>query len=225
MAKYLDNDGLLYLWQKIKTKFATITDLDGKVDKETGKGLSTNDYTTEDKNKLTGIQVGAQVNPQVRVDGNFKEILAYSLDDDNGALVMYYNDTDPDGGWIAVPLASSAQAAIKSLSNALAGKVDAEDGKGLSTNDYTTAEKNKLAAFGAASTYALKTDITNMYKYKGSVATVSVLPSSNNTTGDVYNVEATGMNYAWNGTEWDALGEIFTITSISNSEIDTIVAS
>lgn len=133
MAKYLDNDGLLYLWQKIKNVFATKDSLNDKVDKVTGKGLS--------------------------------------------------------------------------------------------TNDYTTAEKNKLAAFGAASTYALKTDITNMYKYKGSVATVSALPSSDNTTGDVYNVEATGMNYAWNGTEWDALGETFSITSISNSDIDTIVAS
>lgn len=34
-----------------------------------------------------------------------------------------------------------------------------ETGKGLSTNDYTTAEKSKLSAFGNASTYALKTDI------------------------------------------------------------------
>ena len=104
-------------------------------------------------------------------------------------------------------------------------KVDKVSGKGLSTNDYTTAEKNKLAAFSSASDYALKSDITNMYKYKGSVATVSALPSSGQTAGDVYNVEATGMNYAWNGTEWDALGEIFTITAITNAEIDTIVAS
>lgn len=225
MAKYLDNDGLLYLWQKIKNVFASKDALNDKVDKVTGKGLSTNDYTTDEKNKLNGIQSGAQVNPQITVDGTSREILWYSLDDNNGVLVMAHSDTSPDGGIIAVPLASTAQEAIQSLSNALAGKVDAEDGKGLSTNDYTTAEKNKLAAFGAASTYALKTDITNMYKYKGSVATVSALPASGNTTGDVYNVEATGMNYAWNGSAWDALGEIFTITSISNGDIDTIVAS
>lgn len=30
--------------------------LDSKVDKVTGKGLSTNDYTTEEKNKLAGIK-------------------------------------------------------------------------------------------------------------------------------------------------------------------------
>ena len=201
------------------------TALDNKVDKVTGKGLSTNDYTTDEKNKLNGIDNGAEVNPRVDVDGHNRKISGYTVDDNNGTLIMVYDDGSQDGGTIAVPLASAAQGAIESLSNALAGKVDTEDGKGLSTNDYTTAEKNKLAAFGAASTYALKTDITNMYKYKGSVATVSALPSSDNTTGDVYNVEATGMNYAWNGTAWDALGEIFTITSISNSDIDTIVAS
>ena len=34
-----------------------------KVDKVSGKGLSTNDYTTDEKNKLAGIESGAQKNP------------------------------------------------------------------------------------------------------------------------------------------------------------------
>ena len=38
------------------------TALNGKVDKITGKGLSTEDYTTEEKSKLSGIETGAQVN-------------------------------------------------------------------------------------------------------------------------------------------------------------------
>ena len=42
--------------------YATKESLNDKVDKEKGKGLSTNDYTTEDKQKLTGIATGAQVN-------------------------------------------------------------------------------------------------------------------------------------------------------------------
>ena len=40
---YLDNDGLLYLWTKLKALFAN------KVDKVDGKGLSANDYTTAEK--------------------------------------------------------------------------------------------------------------------------------------------------------------------------------
>ena len=38
--------------------------LNGKVDKVAGKDLSTNDYTDEEKNKLAGIEAGAEVNVQ-----------------------------------------------------------------------------------------------------------------------------------------------------------------
>lgn len=47
------------------TKFTTggaYTELNKKVDKVNGKGLSTNDYTTAEKNKLAGIAAGAEVN-------------------------------------------------------------------------------------------------------------------------------------------------------------------
>ena len=38
------------------------------------------------------------------------------------------------------------------ITNAIANKVDKVDGKGLSTNDYTTAEKNKLAGIATGAT-------------------------------------------------------------------------
>ena len=46
--------------------------IDGKVDKVTGKGLSTNDYTNDEKTKLEGIADGAQVNviESVKVNGS-----------------------------------------------------------------------------------------------------------------------------------------------------------
>ena len=47
---------------------ATQTALDNKVDKVIGKELSTNDYTTTEKNKLAGIAAGAEVN--VNADWN-----------------------------------------------------------------------------------------------------------------------------------------------------------
>ena len=46
------------------TKTETDTLLGDKVDKVSGKGLSTNDYTTNEKNKLSGIETGAEVNVQ-----------------------------------------------------------------------------------------------------------------------------------------------------------------
>ena len=51
--KYLNLAGATYLIGKVKTL------LGGKVDKEDGKGLSANDYTTEEKTKLSGIDAGA----------------------------------------------------------------------------------------------------------------------------------------------------------------------
>lgn len=50
---FLSNAGLERLWAKITDKLST------KVDKVDGKGLSTNDYTTAEKNKLSGIDTGA----------------------------------------------------------------------------------------------------------------------------------------------------------------------
>lgn len=88
----------------------------------------------------------------------------------------------------------------------------------------STADKKKLDTFGEASTYALKSDITAMYRYKGSVASYDKLPTSDQTIGDVYDV-GNGMNYAWNGEKWDGLGQVFTIDAIQNTEIDTILAS
>jgi len=93
-------------------------------------------------------------------------------------------------------------------------------------------DKSKLDALPTnatlSSTYAKKSEITNMYKYCGSVASSDKLPTTGQRVGDVYNIEAAskyggaGMNVAWNGTAWDPLGEIFTITAITNAEIDTI---
>lgn len=71
---------------------------------------------------------------------------------------------------------------------------------------------------------ALKSDLSSVYKYKGSKVNYAALPESGNEAGDVWNVEDTGMNYAWTGTGWDALGESFTIEAITNAEIDAITA-
>ena len=49
MGQFLTKDGLSHVWLTIKGK------LNAKVDKVDGKQLSTNDYTTAEKNKLAGL--------------------------------------------------------------------------------------------------------------------------------------------------------------------------
>lgn len=93
-----------------------------------------------------------------------------------------------------------------------------------------------------ASTYAttsyvntlVGSSVASAYKFKGSKDTVASLPSSGNTVGDVWNVTATGMNYAWDGSAWDALGTTYSeatssaaglMSAADKARLDGLVAS
>ena len=66
--------------------------------------------------------------------------------------------------------------------------------------------------------------ISSVMSYKGTVDTVEDLPSSA-TVGDVYNVTSTGMNYAWNGSQWDALGSDIDLSDyVTNTQFETELA-
>ena len=97
-----------------------------------GKTLSTNDYTDDEKSKLNGISNGAQVNAieTITIDGKTQSITNKS-----------------------VTLDLSAYAKLSDMSSAtnLSNYVLKETGKGLSSNDFTTAEKNQLAELVANS--------------------------------------------------------------------------
>jgi len=110
--------------------------LSNKVDKVAGKGLSTEDFTTEEKAKLSSIETGANAN--VQVDWN---------QTDNSADDFIKNKpTIPDP--VIVDQTYNAFSANAQSGTAVAGalddKVDKVAGKGLSTEDFTTAEKAKL---------------------------------------------------------------------------------
>lgn len=105
--------------------YATKDDLSGKVDKVEGSRL----MTLAEGEKLAGIATGAEVNVVKSVDDT-----EFTLDE-NGKL----------------NIKALGQDKITGLADALAGKVSTEAGKGLSSNDYTDAEKEKLGAIEAGS--------------------------------------------------------------------------
>ena len=118
--------------------------LAGKVNVQSGKGLSTNDYTTTEKNKLAGIAAGANnyVHPTTHPASMITGLASVATSGDYGDL----------SGKPTIPTVDSALSSTstnpvqnKVIQAALAGKVNTESGKGLSSNDYTTTEKNKLA--------------------------------------------------------------------------------
>lgn len=176
MAKYLDNDGLVYLWSKIKTLFA------GKVDKETGKGLSTNDYTTAEKNKLSGIASGAEVNVQSNWNESSSSSDAY-IQNKPTKLSQFTNDgdgttgssfattsyVDTNGGKIDVIKVNGTSQAItnKAVDITVPTKTSdlandsnlVEDASYVHTdNNYTTAEKNKLSGIATGAEVNVQSD-------------------------------------------------------------------
>lgn len=70
-------------WEKLGEQSV---DLSGYVQKEAGKGLSTNDYTTEEKTKLAGVQTGAtkveasSTNGHIKINGT--DTTVYTLPSD-----------------------------------------------------------------------------------------------------------------------------------------------
>lgn len=74
----------------------------------------------------------------------------------------------------------------------------------------------------------IKNSLGTVYTFRGSVATVSALPSGAS-IGDVYDVKDSGINYAWTGTEWDSLGldvdlSNYALKSDLNSKQDKLVS-
>lgn len=167
---------------------ALIAAIAGKVDKVEGKGLSTNDFTDALLTKLNGIEAGAnaytlpaattsalggvKVGANLAVDSNGEISGNYSAATTSANGLMSSTDKAKLDGIEAGATAITVDSAMSSTSEnpvqnkvvytALAGKVDTETGKGLSSNDYTDAEKTKLSGIEAnANNYTLPAATTS----------------------------------------------------------------
>lgn len=194
--KFLDNNGLLYFWQKIVNAF---------VKKDGSKVLSDNNYTTAEKEKLAGLNNYTLPKATTTTLGGIKAGAGVEVTED-GTL-------NATGGGVA----------------------DSVDWSNVQNKPTKLSEFQNDSGFQTASDVqsAINSAVSSAYKYKGSVANQEALPQSPE-VGDVYNLEDTGANVAWDGTKWDNLGMTIDLSgyvqesdlvAITNQEIDTIVAS
>lgn len=151
-----------------------------KVDKVTGKGLSTNDFTNADKTKLEGIESGAEANVQAN----------WAQTDTTADDYIKNKPTIPSPVTVDQTYSASsanAQSGV-AVAQAISTKVDKETGKGLSTNDFTNADKANLgtaltkanAAAPQATTYT-KTEVDTALAAKLNTADVDAELSSTST--------------------------------------------
>ena len=226
MKKYLEKDQLLYLWTLIKEK------INAKVDKIDGKGLSTNDYTTLEKNKLATVEEGSQANKVNSVNGKVGDVQI-----DIPAEVLKYTTQS---------LTESQK--TQARSNIGAGTSDFSGSYNELTNKPTI--PTKVSQLSNDLTFQTLQQVTSsidtaisglgtVFDLKGSKPTVADLPETGNTIGDVWYVENESVGYIWIkpsvGIErWEKFGESIDLSGywskdelvqMTNSDIDIIINS
>ena len=82
------------------------------------------------------------------------------------------------------------------------------DQKAAESAAFVLAERQAREASEALIRSYVDTKTAGALHYKGTVATVANLPQTGQVTGDMYNVQADGQNYAWDGSRWDSMGAL-----------------
>ena len=178
--------------------------------------------TGADKVKLDAISAGAQVNviEAVKVNGTALAVTDKAVDvlvaegATNGTIAV--NGTD-------VAVHGLGTAAFVNTEGTLANDANVPTGAAVQT--YVTGLGYQTATDVQN---AIDASVASAFEYKGSVNDAASLPSTGQKVGDVYNIVAAssygpaGMNVAWTGSDWDALGSSITIDAMTDAEINAI---
>lgn len=228
---WMDNDGLRHLWSLITQKFYKKSEVDQLIQGVSGEVPLYDDFTgatssAAGKHGLVPAPSAGNHEKYLKGDGTWgtPPDTQYTHPTYTPNSLGLYKVTVDGTGHV-----SNATAVQKSdITDLGIPGQDTTYGVATQSKDGLLSSGDKIKIDNMDSTYAKKSDVTGIYKYKGSVASEALLPSGSQTVGDVYNIEtsssygAAGANVAWNGAEWDSLGEVFTATAMSNSEIDEI---
>ena len=178
-----------------------ITNWDNKVDKDGNKVLSTNDYTTEEKNKLAGLSNYNDSALSGRIT-NIENVIPSTVSAENKLATMADipagGGTGAEGTTDYSELSNKPQIAGITLSGNKTlsdlGIQPAEENKGLSTNDYTTEDKEKLAGLSNYNDSGLSSRVTNLEDVipetatsSNKLATLADIPSGTGTGGGTTN--------------------------------------
>lgn len=179
--------------------------LAAKVDKEVGKGLSSNDYTSAEQSKLAGIEAGAQVNPDLSGYATRSEMntaLAGKADSSSvhnvpaggtaGQVLKKRSGTDYDAEWAeesgggggsvtvddALSGTSENPVQNKVVKAALDGKIDDVriNGSSIVSSGIANIPKASESNFGVAKVYAYGDPPIRMVKLENSGNEVFSVP-------------------------------------------------
>lgn len=186
--KYLDATDVKHLWDKANEIF---------LKQQEGKGLSDENFTAEEKEKLAELENYELPAASSDSLGGIKVGDGLEIDE-NGVVHTVYNPEMPVE-W----------SDIQDKPTTLEGYGIADAATKEELEEVKTSVSKVYKYCGKVATVA---DLGNIQKPQN---------------GDVYDVEEDGTNYAWNAEEsrWDNLGSIIQVDSLSNYELDIITGS
>lgn len=205
---------------------AANTAIEGKADKATtlaGYGISDAYTKTEVNTELgkkqdkltyytetdTETKIGTPTNGTLKLDGGSVSIFA------NGFVTLNADS--------AIKIDSLLQ-----LNGGVAGTAISTSIPASETAVDTNLPSEKAVATAIES---VKEVASKAYKYKGSDTYANIILKENPAIGDVWNsttangVYPKGTNYAWNGTEWDALGGEVDLSAYQKASDDTLATT
>lgn len=201
-----------YLVNADIANLATKDEVATKVDKVSGKGLSTNDYTTDEKNKLAGIAAGAEVNVNADWNATSGDAMIINkpsipsktseLTNDSNYITSSAVDTKISAAVAAVYKVKGSVANYASLPTSSVTVGDVYNLSDTGANYVCTSTSpitwDKLSETVDLSSYSTTAENDAKYQVKGNYIT-SIPTASSGTLGGIktgYSTSSSNKNYA-----------------------------
>ena len=197
------------------------TDVSGKVDKVQGKGLSTNDYTDNEKTKLSGIAAGAQVN--VKSNWNDNDSSSDAFIQNKPSIPSKTSDLTNDSSFITAAEAPLQGVKGDAETDYRTGNVNitkANVGLGNVTNDAQVKRTEMGVAGGVATldsggkvpSAQLPSYVDDVLEY----ASTSAFPGTGE-AGKIYVALDTNKTYRWGGSSYAEISESLALGETSST--------
>ncbi len=225
-TNFLDKDGLIHFWAKIKEKFVLKELKTGSQD--TYKVLSDNNLTDALVQKINDAGTSS-FNGQYSALAGKPSIEGHEVATGDQTAASLGLET-PGGAQAKADAAKTAAvAAVKTLGYQTSTQVESA----ITAKGYATADSvdSKVNAAKAELQGKITEAVSSALTYKGVKATKAELPVEGNKTGDMWHVTEDANEYAWDGTKWEPMGGAVDLSgymkktdmvALTNGEIDNV---
>lgn len=225
-TNFLDKDGLIHFWAKIKEKFVQKELKTGSQD--TYKVLSDNNLTDALVQKINDAG-SSSFNGQYSALTGKPSIEGHEVATGDQTAASLGLET-PSGAQAKADAAKSAAVdEVKTLGYQTSTQVESA----ITAKGYATADSvdSKVNAAKAELQGKITESVSSALTYKGVKATKAELPVEGNKTGDMWHVTEDANEYAWDGSKWEPMGGAVDLSgymkktdmaALTNGEIDNV---